>query len=160
MPQVVRCGIIRHMAIATRAIIIENDRILVTFRNKNNSQYFTLVGGRVNDAESNEQALVREIMEETGLQIVSASLVFHEKHHEPYNEQYIYICQVAPHSDIAIQETSEEAWLNKSVMHQNIHEPRWVPLSSFEHLPFRTPQLQQAIVHALKKGFPKQPIEL
>lgn len=143
---------------AARAIIIENGKLLVMHRNKYGSQYFTLVGGRINDGETPEQGLVREILEETGLQVTAASLVFYEEHHAPYNDQYIYLCEVAPHADVAIQDTSEEAIMNNYQM--NMHQPGWVTLKAFEQLPFRTPQLQEAIVKALKKGFPKQPVKL
>ena len=146
------------MGTAARAIIIENDKMLVMYRNKYGSQYYTLVGGRVNDGESVEQALVREIKEETGLEITSARLVFFEDHPEPYNQQYTYLCEVAPHDQAAVQETSEEGFMNR--LGANMHEPQWVALKGFSHLPFRTPQLQEAIVHALKKGFPKEPVKL
>lgn len=146
------------MGKAARAIIIENNKFLAMHRNKYGSEYFTLVGGRVQEGETTEQALVREIKEETGLDIIEARLVFTEHHPEPYNEQYIYVCKVAPHGDIKIQEASEEGFMNRLDM--NIHTPYWINLKSFATLNFRTPQLQSAIVQALQKGFPTQPIEL
>jgi ADP-ribose pyrophosphatase YjhB (NUDIX family) len=64
------------MSKAARAIIIENNQILVMHRDKEGSKYFTLVGGRLNEGENTEQALTREVMEETGMQIVEARLVY------------------------------------------------------------------------------------
>lgn len=146
------------MRIAARAIIIEDGKMLVMHRNKHGSEYFTLVGGRVNDSESLEQGLAREVREETGLEVTSSQLVFVEKHPAPYNDQYIYLCTVAPHGDIAIQEYSEENFMNKLDM--NIHTPLWVEAHAFGMLQFRTPQLFEAIKQGLKKGFPAQPIQL
>lgn len=146
------------MAKAARAIIIENGNILVMQRNKQGSQYFTLVGGRVDDNETIEQGLVREVQEETGLQVVAAQLVFYEGHPEPYNEQYIYLCQVAPHDEVKIQKTSEEAMMNK--LGFNTHAPYWISVKAFDNLAFRTPQLQQAIVLGIAKGFPSQAIQI
>ena len=146
------------MGKAARAIIIENGKILVMHRNKQGSQYYTLVGGRANQNESIEDALVREVKEETGLDVTSHQLVYTENHAEPYNDQYIYLCEIAPHDSVAIQDTSEEAFMNK--LSVNMHEPRWADVKGFERLPFRTPQLQTAIMMGLKKGFPKQPIKL
>jgi ADP-ribose pyrophosphatase YjhB (NUDIX family) len=140
---------------AARAIIIDNDKILVMYRNKYGSQYYTLVGGRVNEGETVENALVREIMEETGLQITAAQLVFIEDHPEPYNQQYTYLCQVAPHDDVKIQDNSEEALLNR--LDLNVHKPLWANIQSFDNLAFRTPQLQKAILDGLKEGFPETP---
>jgi ADP-ribose pyrophosphatase YjhB (NUDIX family) len=147
------------MGKAARAIIIENGKILVMHRNKFGSEYFTLVGGRASEGESMEQALVREVREETGLQVVAATLMFIEDHPEPYNQQYIYLCNLAPHDyDTKLQETSEEAFMNK--MEMNLHTPVWANVHSFEHLNFRTPQLQKAIIQAVNKGFPKEPVHL
>jgi len=144
---------------AARAIVIEGDRILVMHRNKEGSRYFTLVGGRVNDNETIEQGLIREIKEETNLDIMSYQLVYVEQHPAPYNEQYIYLCQVAPHgNEIAVQDSSEEGMMNKHGA--NTHTPVWAYTASFKSLAFRTPQLQEAIILALKKGFPKTPINL
>lgn len=146
------------MGKAARAIIIEHNKFLVMHRNKYGSEYFTLVGGQVRENETLEQGLVREIQEETGLHVTEARLVFTEHHPAPYNEQYIYVCKVAPHGDIQIQDASEEGFMNRLDM--NIHTPYWININSFETLNFRTPQLQNAIVQALKKGFPARPIEL
>ena len=146
------------MGKAARAIIIEENKILVMYRNKYGDEYFTLVGGRVAKNESVEQALVREVREETGLIVTKGRLVYYEDHPSPYNEQCIFLCEVAPHESIAIQTTSEEGTLNKLDM--NIHKPLWAEISSFSSLPFRTPQLQNAISKALRDGFPSEKIKL
>jgi 8-oxo-dGTP diphosphatase len=143
---------------AARAIIFEGDKILVMHRNKYGSQYYTLAGGRINDHETYEQGLIREIREETGLTVTAARLVYIEEHVAPYNEQYIYLCEVTAHKPIAIQEESEEGNMNKYAM--NTHQPQWVGVRAFANLPFRTPQLQEAILKAFKKGFPKEPLKL
>lgn len=143
---------------AARAIIIENGKILVMHRNKHGSQYFTLVGGRANENETPEQTLAREVQEETGLQVTHSRLVYYEDHPEPYNEQFIFLCEVAPHVDVQIQDSSEEGYMNRHAA--NTHTPMWVDLNAFARLPFRTPQLQDAILKALKKGFPEQVVAL
>lgn len=132
--------------------------ILVMHRNKQGSQYYTLVGGRVNENETLEQGLVREVKEETGLDVTRYNAVFWEEHPEPYNQQYIYLCEVAPHGEVALDIYSEERALNTA--QTNLHQPMWVPVKSFKNLPFRTPQLQEAIIKAMKKGFPKEPVKL
>lgn len=146
------------MSTAVRAIVIENGKILVMYRDKNGSCYHTLVGGSVEGDEPLTNALIREVDEETGLLVTHAKHVFTEKHAPPYNEQVIFLCKVANHNEVAVQSYSEEGQMNALGM--NIHAPIWVPISSFGSIAFRTPQLQQAILEALKKGFPKEPIQL
>jgi ADP-ribose pyrophosphatase YjhB (NUDIX family) len=146
------------MGKAARAIIIENDQLLLMLRDKEGQQYYTLVGGQTQDGESLETALAREVKEETGLEITSARLVFIEKHAGPYNEQYIYICAVAPHDGVSIQDSSEEGFLNRIGI--NVHIPVWTHPQAFNGLQFRTPQLHRAILDGLRNGFPAQPVEL
>lgn len=143
---------------AARAIIIEDGKMLVMHRNKHGSQYFTLVGGRAEEGEQPLETLAREVKEEAGLVVTTARLVYYEDHPAPYNEQFIFLCEVAPHGEIAVQEWSEEGQMNR--LGANMHTLMWVRLDAFPKLPFRTPQLQQAIAEALKKGFPPQPVTL
>lgn len=42
----------------------------------------------------------------------------------------------------------------------NVHQPIWVDVHGFATLPFRTPQLQQAIIRGLTQGFPDEVIKL
>lgn len=146
------------MGKAVRAIILENNKILLMHRNKFGSEYYTLVGGMVKENETLEEALVREVREETGITVTSARPVYYEPHPAPYNEQYIYLCQIAPHGDIQMEENAEESFMNK--MDMNLHVPIWAETGSFASLNFRTPQLQQALVTAFQKGFPQQVVRL
>jgi ADP-ribose pyrophosphatase YjhB (NUDIX family) len=146
------------MANAARAIIIEDNKMLLMHRNKNGKMYFTLVGGQLREDEPPEQGLAREVKEETGLDVTSCRLVYLEEHAEPYNSQYIFVCTVAPHGEAVLQDTSEEALMNRITT--NLHRPMWVDASAFGTLPFLTMNLQKAIVGALKKGFPEAPARL
>ena len=146
------------MGKAARAIIIENGQILVMKRIKQGNEYYTLVGGQLSEGESAESALVREVKEETGFDVVSHKLVFVEHHPEPYNSQAIYLCEIAPHGKVEVQPNSEEGVMNR--LDINVHEPQWIDIRHFGSLAFTTMQLQKAIVNALQNGFPEEPIAL
>lgn len=132
--------------------------MLVMYRNKYGKEYYTLVGGRIDAHETPQSALVREVKEETGLDVISARLVFTEKHPAPYNSQSIFLCEVASTENAAIQEHSEEGTLNR--MGANLHQPEWVDIGAFDNLAFNTIQLQHALIDALKNGFPEEPVAL
>lgn len=146
------------MGKAARAIIVDNGKLLVMHRDKHGSEYYTLVGGRITSHETPEQALVREVKEETGLDVTAARLVFVEEHPEPYNSQYIFLCQVADHNGAAIHEASEEGLMNR--MGINIHTPKWVDINALPRIQFRTPALRQALIRAFKDDFPKEATRL
>lgn len=143
------------MAQAARAIIFNGTQMLVMYRNKHGREYYTLVGGRIDAGETPQAALVREVKEETGLDVIKAQLVFTETHQAPYNDQYIFFAEVASPEGASIQESSEEGFLNR--MGGNIHQPLWVDINKFASLPFHTMQLHSAIVDALHNGFPQEP---
>lgn len=62
--------------IRVAGIIIEEGKILTTRMEKNGKSYYVLPGGRVEQDENIEQALKREIKEETGLKITGFSLAY------------------------------------------------------------------------------------
>jgi len=71
------------------AIIIKNNQILLIHRIKNDIEYFVLPGGAVEVGEGNEIALIREIKEETNLDIVNYKLLSQVR--EESKLWYIYI---------------------------------------------------------------------
>jgi ADP-ribose pyrophosphatase YjhB (NUDIX family) len=146
------------MSKVARAIILQNNKILLMRRNKQNGDYYTLIGGPIKEGESPEQAIVREVKEESSLDVTNARLVFIEEHPAPYNEQLIFLCNIVPREEVAIQAFTEEAKLNK--LDYNTHEPLWIEMNLFPQLPFLTTQLQNAIHKSLSAGFPDEPVKL
>lgn len=51
------------------AIILRDNKLLLIHRRKNGSEYWVLVGGGVEEGETNEEALFREVAEETSLKV-------------------------------------------------------------------------------------------
>ncbi len=146
------------MSNSARAIIIVDNHLLVMKRIVDGNTYYTLVGGAFKDEETPDQALAREVFEETGLKITSSRHVFTEKNPAPYNSQYIFLCEVGIDAPFGIQSGTEEDVRNRLGL--DVHDLAWLSKEAFHKSSFRTPQLQTAINTALKKGFPTQPIIL
>ena len=53
----------------SRAVILDDGKILLIHRIKDGREYFVLPGGHVEEGESEEETLIREIKEETSLDI-------------------------------------------------------------------------------------------
>lgn len=62
--------------IRVAAILFENDKILTTEMEKNREKYHVLPGGRVEENETTEEALKRELSEETNLELQKFSLAY------------------------------------------------------------------------------------
>lgn len=144
---------------AARALIFRDNKLLVIKRDKFGKQYNVLVGGGVEMDETPEDALVREGMEETGLRITDFRLVFIEEAGKPYGTQYIYLCK-DPGGEPVLDETSIEHWLNVNT--DNKYNPGWLPIEDLHSnkIPFRSEKIRQAILQALKNGWPKEPTKL
>lgn len=52
----------------SRALILDNDKVLLIHRFKNGREYFVLPGGHIEDGETEEETLIREIKEETNFE--------------------------------------------------------------------------------------------
>jgi len=142
---------------SVRAIVINGDKLLAMKRNKFGMQYYTLVGGGVDMGEDQEAALRRELHEETGLEVGAIKLVFVEDGGDIYGPQYVYLCEYKG-GDPVLSGGSEEAKI--SAMGQNTYETLWLPLDQVSTVPFRSSSVAEAILDAVKNGFPETPKQL
>lgn len=131
--------------------------MLVMKRDKFGTQYYTLIGGAIAIGESPEHALVREVAEETSLQLGKSRLVFVEDAGEPYGVQFVYLADYAG-GEPALNPESDEASINQ--LGKNLYQPMWLPVSELATASFVSPKLKQAILGALKNGFPDKPIDI
>lgn len=140
-----------------RAIVFKDNNLLVIRRNKFGTQYYTLPGGAIDIGETSDQALIREMAEETGVQLGDARLVFIEDSGGVYGVQYIYLASYVggePH----LSPNSDEASI--SALGKNTYEPVWLPMSGLASASFVTERLRDAIVRAVKNGFPEKPVTI
>ena len=75
------------------AIIIQNAKLLVFHRQKPNRDYYILPGGGVELEESFEEACIREVKEETGLEVLSLQLA--RKYITLEKQENYYIARVS-----------------------------------------------------------------
>jgi ADP-ribose pyrophosphatase YjhB (NUDIX family) len=140
--------------IAARAIIRRGDKLLVMRRDKFGHRYYTLVGGAMKGGETPEQALARELWEETSMKLTHTKPVFKEEAGDPYGTQYIYVCECEGDEPVLAPD-SEEAAIN--ALGQNLHTPQWITIEEFKTIPFRSERLQRAILEGIANGFPENP---
>lgn len=142
---------------AARAIVIKDGNLLVMHRNKFGTEYDTLPGGNVEVGETLDQAVIRELFEETSVTVTNQRLVFVEEAGDPYGTQYIYLCDYVS-GEPQLAPDSEEIHINK--LGQNLYEPKWVTLAELPKLPFLSEKLKTAILNATATGFPAEPVQI
>lgn len=140
-----------------RAIVFRDNDMLVMKRDKFGTQYYTLIGGAIAIGETPEHALAREVVEETTLQLGKSRLVFVEDAGEPYGVQFVYLADYAGGEPVLSSE-SDEASINQ--LGKNLYQPVWLPVSELAAASFVSPKLKQAILDALRNGFPDKPIDI
>jgi 8-oxo-dGTP diphosphatase len=76
-----------------RAIIFNGEgKLLMIERHKDGEHYFVLPGGHVDEGETSERAVAREVWEETGLGVTVSKLLYTSSDDKYQNEQRIYLC--------------------------------------------------------------------
>lgn len=145
-----------NMRRAVRAIVIKENNLLVMHRNKFGVQYDTLPGGRVEINESLQEALFRELEEETTLVIDNPRLIFIEHAGLPYGDQYIFLCEYIS-GEPQLDANSDEAVIDR--LGENLYQPAWLPLNVLSEKPFVSEQLKNKILECLNRGWPEIPEE-
>jgi 8-oxo-dGTP pyrophosphatase MutT (NUDIX family) len=64
------------MRVKVRAVILQDGKLVVSRERRRGVEHVLLPGGRVQEGESVSEALVREVREETGLDVVPKRLVY------------------------------------------------------------------------------------
>lgn len=142
------------MRACARAIIIKDGNILLMKRLKMGKQYYTLLGGSVENGETADQTAIREVEEESTLKIANPRLTFIEEAEKPYGTQFVYLCDYIS-GDPVLPDDSEEAFW--TIPDKNTYEPVWFALDKLQDTEFVSPLLKEAILMGVKHGWPTEP---
>ena len=142
---------------AVRAIIVNNDQILVMHRDKFSQEYDILIGGAIEMGETPEQAIIREIKEECGVVVGPLKLTFVEDAKEPYGIQFIYLCNYLSGEPVL---SSESVEFKINQMGKNRYQPVWRNISELANLVFRSDKIKNAMIKAFNEGFPSEPVDI
>lgn len=104
------------------AAVLVDDRILMVKHRQDGHEYWTLPGGHVGTAERHDEAVVRELQEETGLRGAVVRLLF--SHRVSTGQSACYLVEVADPHAAALGNDPElppnEQWLV---------DVRWFPIA-------------------------------
>ncbi len=138
---------------SVRAIIIKDNKLLLMYRNKFGTEYYSLIGGGIEIGETAEGALSREIYEESSIKIANPRLVIVEDAGKMFGLQYIYLCEYVS-GEPNLDQDSIEFKINADG--KNIYKPLWVDQSSLPDLNLLPVELKNSLVLYLENGFPSE----
>lgn len=142
---------------AARAIIIRDGKIIVIRRTKPGKKYMVTPGGRLETGEKPEEALLRELAEETMVTVRNPRLVFIEEPNDgTWGTQMVYLCEYVS-GEPQLHPDSEELIIQGQG--GGTYEPMWYPIDQIpdNEFLFRSERLGQEIVDAYHNGFPVEP---
>jgi ADP-ribose pyrophosphatase YjhB (NUDIX family) len=102
------------------AAVLNNDKILMVCHQTPSRTYWTFPGGAVEAGETMEQAAVREVKEETGLNVKAVRLIFEEKYEAGVS--YCYLAELIDENTVVNLDFLPE---DESVFGTMLHSASW-----------------------------------
>ena len=132
-----------NFVIRVTGVLIENDKILLVKQKVNDERNWSLPGGKLKRGESLEQGIIREMKEETGLDVAV--------------EKLLYICDVEAtentllHISFLLKRVKGDIKLPTNEFESNpISDLFFVPVAELKHYGF-----SDRFVELIKNDFPK-----
>lgn len=153
-----------RLRVATRAIVLdEDDRILLVCFDFGDRLVWAAPGGGIDDGETDEQAIRRELLEETGLdQFDLGPLVWTRTHYVPLGggrwdgqtERYYFV------RTVAFEPVPQLTW--EELREENMAAVRWWPLEELETtgMLFAPRRLPSLVLALLEEGPPAEPVDV
>lgn len=139
------------MRIRSAAILIQNNSIALMERHRDGLHYFTFPGGGVDEGETPEQAVVREVQEELGVNVRVLQLVAEVWFRG--NQQFFFLVEWVGGE---FGSGSGEEYASDHDPARGTYEPIWMPL---EEVTVKN-VLPQPVAALVAKSHPKEwPVE-
>jgi len=129
------------------AIILDNDRVLLMHRWRPEKEYFVFPGGGVEFGETVEDAVVREVREETMLEVSIEKLLYHHVYDDE-TEQYFYLCRYLS-GEPKLGNGPEFKEPNLS----NRFRPEWVDAKNLPRLLLYPLEIRDWLIKDIESGF-------
>jgi len=142
-------------------IVLRGEELLVMFRRENGREYYTFPGGQIEEGETPEAAVLREIREETTIEVSDPQLVYELHRTGALPREFFYRCSYRSGTPMLREDSIERAILDPE---KNYFEPMWIPISGLASNPLGIPLLPHEVTvrlfHDMQHGFQEKPVVL
>jgi 8-oxo-dGTP diphosphatase len=144
------------MRVRAGAILIEEKKVVLIERFRAGRHYYTFPGGGVDEGESAEQAAVREMQEETGLQVALIRKVA-EVHFRGSLQPYFLVGKVRGVFGSGTGEEFTEA--EPDDPETGVYIPVWMPVKELPlHEDVYPVDISRLVVNSMIEGWPQEPV--
>ena len=137
------------------AIIVNNGKILLMHRINNGKEYYVFPGGGVENGETVEQAVLREVQEETSLKVKIEKLLYHHILDDD-TEQFFYLCRYVS-GEPKLGDGNEARDMVESNV--NFYNPIWYEIKSLPQLLLYPLEIRDWFIDDAKVNFENVPRE-
>lgn len=134
------------------AIIVYDNKIALIERQRDDERYFVFPGGGIEEDESPQDAVQREVMEELGVSVevgpLVSKLVFRGRQH------YYFLATIIG-GNFGSGAGPEMTGLYPP--ERGTYKPLWLPISDLHHEPVRPQVIVKFIQQCIQSGWPTQP---
>jgi 8-oxo-dGTP diphosphatase len=136
-------------------IVIKDNKILLMHRIKDGKEYYVFPGGGQEEGETIEQTAIREVKEETTVDVKPERLLY-KVAWDDGGVNYFYLCNYIS-GEPRLDENSEEFQRAKE---NNFYDPRWVDIDKISDLILYQIEIRDLLVRDLREGFKKEVQEI
>jgi 8-oxo-dGTP pyrophosphatase MutT (NUDIX family) len=137
-------------------IIMRNGKALLMHRFKDGCEYYVFPGGGIEEGETPEETVIRELLEETQVEMRISRLVYKVSYDSGEN-QYYYLCEYVSGVPALRPDSIEFKRTQEGL---DTYEPLWVDISKMEKLTLYPLEIRGVLVNDLAKGLAKETKEI
>ena len=132
------------------AIVINERKVLLMHRRNSGKEYYTFSGGGIEKGETAEEALVRELMEETSVKVSPTKLLY-DVNWDNESKEYGYLCAyISGVPKLADNSVEMETMKNNPEQYYN---PLWMPLKNVPELLLYPLEVKDIFLQNIKDNF-------
>lgn len=146
------------MRIRAGVVLIEDDRVALIERHRAGLDYYVFPGGGVDEGETQEQAAIREALEELGVEVAIRQKVA-VIHFGQSTQVYFLVERVGGEFGTGAGEEFTDS--DPEDPQEGIYIPIWMPIDELsQHEKVYPADVAKMLLKARTAGWPEEPIEI
>ncbi|MDP3888882.1 MAG: NUDIX domain-containing protein [bacterium] len=147
-----------RLPIRAVGIVIKENKVLLIEREQDGKHYFVFPGGGVEEGETVEEAVKRELLEETTLEVEIQKLLYSHFYlalHKGHSVQHFYLCRHLR----GVPKLGDFEEMDKMKSGKGYFNPLWINLEKLPDLLLYPLEIRDNLLEDIKINFKENPKE-